>query len=132
MTDRKLISIAADAMENAYTPYSGFKVGAAIECIEGPVFAGCNIENAAYGVTMCAEASAVAVAVSAGCRQFKRIAIISEGASYCFPCGKCRQLLYEFSPDMELLCVRADGRYVSYTLTALFPMPFNNENLGAR
>ena len=130
MTDRKLISMAADVMANSYSPYSRFKVGAAIECADGSSFTGCNIENAAIGVTICAEASAISAAVSAGRRSFKRIAIVSEGASYCFPCGACRQLLCEFSPEIEVLSVRADGRYVSYSLSALLPMPFGKDQLG--
>jgi len=124
MTDRRLLETAAEAMENSYSPYSLTKIGAAIECTDGSVFIGCLIENIALGATMCAEAAAISSAVSAGHRTFKRIAIISEGGVYRFPCGTCRQLLNEFSPDIEVLCARAsDGRYVSYPLTALFPMP---------
>ena len=130
MTDRKLIDMAATVMENSYSPYSRFKVGAAVECADGSVFTGCNIENAAFGATMCAEAAAVASAVSAGKRKFKRIAISSEGGTYCFPCGTCRQLLSEFSPDMEVLCARADGRYVSYPLATLLPMVFGKDQIG--
>ena len=129
MTDRNLIDLATDAMANSYSPYSRFKVGAAVESADGPVFTGCNIENAAFGATMCAEAAAIASAVSAGKREFKRIAIISEGTSYCFPCGTCRQLLNEFSPNMEVLSARADGRYVSYPLTSLMPMAFGNDQM---
>ena len=130
MTDRKLIDIATDVMVNSYSPYSRFKVGAAIECADGTIFTGCNIENAAFGATMCAEAAAVASAVSAGKRKFRRIAITSDGSAYCFPCGTCRQLLSEFSPDMEVLSARADGRYVSYPLSTLLPMIFGKEQLG--
>jgi len=130
MTDRKLISMATDVMANSYSPYSRFKVGAAVECTDGSVFKGCNIENAAFGATMCAEAVAIASAVSAGKRGFKRIAIISEGSAYCFPCGACRQLLNEFSPEIEVLSARSDGRYVSYPLTALLPMAFGKDQVG--
>jgi len=130
MTDRKLIDIAADAMANSYSPYSRFKVGAAVECTDGAIFTGCNIENAAFGATMCAEAAAIASAVSAGRRSFKRIAIISDGSAYCFPCGSCRQLLSEFTPEVEVLCARADGRYVSYPLSSLLPMAFGKELRG--
>ena len=130
MTDRSLIDIATEVMTNSYSPYSKFKVGAAIECTDGTVYTGCNIENAAFGATMCAEASAVAAAVSAGKRSFKRIAITSEGNTYCFPCGTCRQRLSEFSPEMEVLCSRADTRYVSYPLTTLLPMSYGKEHLG--
>ena len=129
MTDRKLIDAAAAAMQNSYSPYSRFPVGAAIECMDGAVFTGCNIENAAFGATMCAEAVAIACAVSAGHHDFKRIAIFSGGGTYCFPCGTCRQMLQEFSPNLELLCARSDGRYVSYTLSALLPMAFDKGHI---
>ena len=129
MTDRKLIGVAAEAMKNSYSPYSCFKVGAAVECADGSVYSGCNIENPAFGTTICAEAAAVAAAISAGKRSFNRIAIISEGSTYYFPCGSCRQLLNEFSPEIEVLCTRSDGRYVSYTLGTLLPMPFSKEQL---
>jgi len=130
MTDRTLISMAADAMANSYSPYSRFKVGAAIECFDGSVFVGCNVENSAFGATICAEAAAVASAISAGRSSFRRIAIISEASAYCFPCGSCRQLLNEFSSEMEVLSARADGRYVSYSLASLLPMPFGIDQIG--
>jgi len=126
MTDKRLLETAADAMENSYSPYSREKKGAAIECADGSVFSGCLIENIALGSTICAEAAAIAAAVSAGHRKFKRIATISSGSTYNLPCGNCRQLLSEFTPEIEVLCARAsDGRYVSYSLTALFPMPLS-------
>jgi len=126
MTDKRLLESAADAMENSYTPYSRDKKGAAIECADGSVFTGCIIENAALGSTICAEAAAIATAVSAGHRSFKRIAVIADGNAYNLPCGNCRQLLSEFSPQIEVLCARSsDGRYVSYSLTSLFPMPLS-------
>ena len=129
MTDRKIIEMAAEAMKHSYSPYSRFKVGAAIESSDGAVFTGCNIENPAFGTTICAEVAAVSAAVSAGKRNFKRIAVISDGSAYCFPCGSCRQLLNEFSPDVEILCTRSDGRYVSYPLSALLPMAFGKEHV---
>lgn len=129
MTDRKLIEMAAEAMRNSYSPYSRFKSGAALECADGAVFSGCFIENSAYGATICAETVAVATAVATGRRSFKRIAIISEGNSYCFPCGTCRQILNEFSPELEVLSSRSDGRYVSYPLTSLLPMAFGKEHI---
>ena len=127
MTDRKLIDLAAEVMANSYSPYSRKKTGAALECSDGTVYTGCSIENAALGSTICAEAAAVASAISAGKRVFKRLAIASESSSYCFPCGSCRQLLSEFSADMEILCARADGRYVSYSLATLLPMVFGKD-----
>ena len=126
MTDKRLLETAADAMENSYAPYSRDKKGAAIECADGSVFTGCLIENISLGSTICAEAAAIASAVSAGHRSFKRIATISDGNSYSQPCGNCRQILSEFSPSIEVLCARgSDGRYVSYSLSTLFPMPLS-------
>ncbi len=125
MNDRELLRITKEASLNAYVPYSGFPVGAALECEDGTVFTGCNIENAAYGDTICAERTAVAKAVSEGQRSFTRIAIYAEGKGYCMPCGSCRQVLTEFSPEMEVLCAKAGGSYVSYPLTRLMPYTFN-------
>ncbi|MDR0951649.1 MAG: cytidine deaminase [Oscillospiraceae bacterium] len=124
MTDRELLNMAKLAGQRAYAPYSRFKVGAAIETESGKVFTGCNIENAALGCTICAERVAVGKAVSEGERSFKRIAIYGEGTDYCFPCGSCRQVLAEFSPDIEVLCTRDTGGYVSYKLNDLLPHSF--------
>ena len=125
MNDRELLRIAKEASLNAYVPYSGFPVGAALECEDGSVYTGCNVENAAYGDTICAERTAVVKAVSEGQRSFTRIAIYGEGKGYCMPCGSCRQVLAEFSPEMEVLCAKAGGSYVSYPLTRLMPYTFN-------
>ena len=125
MNDRELLRIAKEASLNAYVPYSGFPVGAALECEDGTVYTGCNVENAAYGDTICAERTAVVKAVSEGQRSFSRIAIYGEGKGYCMPCGSCRQVLAEFSPEMEVLCAKAGGSYVSYPLTRLMPYTFN-------
>ena len=124
MNDRELLRIAKEASLNAYVPYSGFPVGAALECADGTVFTGCNVENAAYGDTICAERTALVKAVSEGQRSFTRIAIYGEGQGYCMPCGSCRQALAEFSPEMEVLCAKAGGSYVSYPLTRLLPYTF--------
>ena len=125
MNDRELLRIAKEASLNAYVPYSGFPVGAALECEAGTIYTGCNVENAAYGDTICAERTAVVKAVSEGQRKFVRIAIYGEGKGYCMPCGSCRQVLSEFSPEMEVLCAKAGGSYVSYPLTRLMPYTFN-------
>jgi len=125
MNDRELLRIAKEASLNAYVPYSGFPVGAALECEDGTVYTGCNVENAAYGDTICAERTAVVKAVSEGQRSFTRIAVYGEGKGYCMPCGSCRQVLAEFSPEMEVLCAKAGGSYVSYPLTRLMPYTFN-------
>ncbi len=125
MNDRELLRIAKEASLNAYVPYSGFPVGAALECEDGTVYTGCNVENAAYGDTICAERTALVKAVSEGQRKFVRIAVYGEGKGYCMPCGSCRQVLAEFSPEMEVLCAKAGGSYVSYPLTRLMPYTFN-------
>lgn len=124
MNDRELLNLAKEASANAYVPYSKFPVGAAIECEDGTVFTGCNVENAALGSTICAERTAACKAVSEGHRKFRRIAVYGEGENYCMPCGACRQFLAEFSPDMEVLCSKAGGRYVSYKLKELLPYAF--------
>jgi len=125
MNDRELLTIAQKASEKAYAPYSEFHVGAALECEDGTVFTGCNVENAAYGDTICAERTAIVKAVSEGHRKFRRIAIYAEGKNYAMPCGSCRQVMAEFSPEMEVLCTKAGGSYVSYPLTRLMPYTFN-------
>lgn len=125
MTDRDLLSIAKEASFNAYVPYSHFPVGAALECRDGSVFKGCNVENAALGSTICAERTACVKAVSEGHTDFVRIAIYADSQDYCYPCGACRQFLSEFSMDMEVLISKAGGKYVSYKLSELLPGKFN-------
>jgi len=124
MTDRELINMAIDASEFAYAPYSGFAVGAALECEDGWLYTGCNVENASLGSCICAERTALVKAVSEGRRRFKRMAVYADTDKYCMPCGTCRQMLYEFSPDLELLCVKSGGTYVSYRLYDLLPNAF--------
>ena len=125
MTDRDLLSIAKEASFNAYVPYSHFPVGAALECSDGTVYKGCNVENAALGSTICAERTACVKAVSEGHTDFVRIAIYADSQDYCYPCGACRQFLSEFSMDMEVLISKAGGKYVSYKLSELLPGKFN-------
>lgn len=124
MNDRELLGLAREAARNAYVPYSQFPVGAAVECADGSVFTGCNVENAAFGSTICAERTAIVKAVSEGHTEFRRIAIYGEGKNYCMPCGACRQVMAEFSPEMEVLCTKAGGSYVSYSLSKLMPYTF--------
>ena len=125
MTDRELISLAKKASYNAYVPYSHFSVGAALQCADGSVFTGCNVENAALGSTICAERTACVKAVSEGKREFVRIAIYADSQNWPTPCGACRQFLAEFAPDMEVLSVMGGGRYVSNRLSELMPYTFN-------
>ena len=119
MTDEKLLELALDARKNAYVPYSGYAVGAALLTEDGRVFTGCNVENAAYGNTLCAERTALVKAVSEGCRRFTKIAIASAGSAP-YPCGACRQSLYEFAPELEVL-VTWDGNVARAPLGALLP-----------
>jgi len=124
MNDRELLKLAQIAAENAYCPYTKFPVGAALECSDGTVYTGCNVESSSISGTICAERVAVGKAVSDGKKDFARLAVYGEGESYCMPCGLCRQFIYEFSPDIEVLCAKSDGRYVSYKLRQLLPHAF--------
>ena len=125
MNDRELLRIAKEASLNAYVPYSGFPVGAALECEDGTVYTGCNVENAAYGDTICAERTAVFKAVSEGHREFRRIAIWGNSREYCYPCGSCRQVLLEFGRDILVICGRGDGANMSAPLTEMMPFAFD-------
>ena len=98
MTDQALVELAFTMLEKSYVPYSRFPVGAALEGTDGTVYTGCNVENAAYGSTLCAERTALVKAISEGCRSFTRLAVVGNSADYCWPCGACRQMLYEFAP----------------------------------
>lgn len=121
MNDEELLAIADKAMENAYAPYSEFKVGAALLCSDGTVYTGCNIENGSYGATNCAERTAIFKAVSEGRRDFTAIAIVSSGGGETFPCGICRQVMGEFSPDIRIILRSSDGKPVSYNFKELMP-----------
>ncbi|MEG2454811.1 MAG: cytidine deaminase [Oscillospiraceae bacterium] len=130
MTDRELVDKAFTMLQYSYVPYSKFPVGAAILCEDGAVFTGCNVENAAYGSTICAERTAIVKAVSEGHRDdWKKIAIVGNSADYCWPCGSCRQMLYEFSPDLTVLVARGDGDFVSIPLGELMPHGFGPKDL---
>ena len=129
MTDRELMSMAKKASLNAYVPYSRFQVGAALECEDGTVFTGCNVENAALGSTICAERTACCKAVSEGHRRFKRIVVAGRSDSPCVPCGECRQVLSEFAPELEVVCLDKDGNELALSLTDLLPHSFNKSFL---
>lgn len=129
MTREDLKSAAIAMLDRAYCPYSHFAVGAALECADGTVFTGCNIENAGYSPTICAERTAVAKAVSEGHRDFVRIAVAGRSADFCVPCGVCRQVLQEFAPDMEILCLNGRGEEQVFSLTELLPHGFDSSFL---
>lgn len=133
MIDYKSLLERAKAMhERAYVPYSNFHVGAALLCSNGMVYTGCNIENAAYGPTICAERSALCAAVSDGNRDFEAIAVIADTDDYCYPCGVCRQSLFEFNPELIVICGRRDGEYKVTTLHELLPYAFGPVALNNR
>ena len=118
-----LLARARAAQERAYAPYSRYKVGAAIETADGRIFEGCNVENASYSVTCCAERVALHTAVAAGAREFRRIAVHASGKTP-HPCGSCRQALVEFAPSIEVVIAGDDGRVRTYDLSELLPDPF--------
>lgn len=125
MTDQELMTMAEEAAKNAYVPYSHFPVGAALECSDGTIFTGCNVENAAYGSTICAERTAAVKAVSGGHRDFVRIAIWGNSREYCYPCGACRQFLQEFSKNMIVLCAKGTGEFCRHPLSEMMPFFFD-------
>lgn len=120
-----LLAAALAARENAFAPFSKFKVGAAIEDEGGRIHTGCNVENATYGLTVCAERVAVYKAISEGARQFRRVAVAADTESLTPPCGACRQILWEFCGDVEIVLVNPRGKIETYRLKELFPKPFD-------
>lgn len=134
MNDSQLISMAFDAMNYSYSPYSGYKVGAALLTAEGKVYTGCNIENAAFGPTNCAERTAIFKAVSEGERNFVRIAVVGgkDGSpdDYFYPCGVCRQVMAEFcNKDFEIITAKTVDDFVKVTLGELLPYGFGPEKI---
>src|SRR6185369_881963 len=120
-----LLAAALAVRGNAFAPFSKFKVGAAIEDAEGRIHTGCNVENATYGLTMCAERVAVFKAISEGVRQFRRVAVAADTDTLTPPCGSCRQILWEFCGDVEIVLVNLHGKTETYRLQELFPKPFD-------
>ena len=116
---------ALDAREHAHAVFSDFKVGAALEDSSGAVHTGCNIENATYGLTMCAERVAVFKAMSEGSRRFRRIVVAADTEVLTPPCGSCRQILWEFCGDLEVVLVNLQGKTESFRLKELLPRPFD-------
>lgn len=125
----QLLLKAEESQKTAYVPYSKFPVGVALLAHDGRVFTGCNVENASFGLTICAERVAIGKAISEGVRDFKAIAITAEKATPCLPCGACRQVLAEFAPDLELVFRNGDSEPWIMTLSQLLPYQFNSDNL---
>jgi|SRR5207248_3840662 len=120
-----LIAAARAVRENAHAPFSGFQVGAAVEDSSGRIHTGCNVENATFGLTICAERVAIFKAVSEGARGFKRVAVVAATDRLTPPCGACRQILWELCGDVEIVLANLDGKSETMRLAALFPRPFD-------
>ena len=120
-----LMEAALAARENAYAPFSKFKVGAALEDDAGRIHTGCNVENATYGLTLCAERVAVFKAISEGARKFTRIAVAADTEELTPPCGACRQILWEFCGDIEIIMVNPRGKTETIRVSQVFPRPFD-------
>ena len=129
MTDQELIQLAVQVREQAYVPYSKFKVGAALLSVDGRVFTGANVENASYGLTICAERAALFKAVSEGVQSFTTIAVVTDLNDPASPCGACRQVLVEFAPQLRVIMANIAGKVVSTTIAELLPLAFTPEKL---
>ena len=130
MDYRNLVKIAIDARENAYVPYSKFKVGAAVLTEDGTIYTGCNIENASYGATNCAERTAIFKAVSEGHKEIKAIAIVGDMSTNTYPCGICRQVIVEFATkDIQIILVKNENDYIIKTMEEILPGAFTKEDL---
>ena len=123
----KLVEAAIAARENAHAPFSKFRVGAALQDDTGRIFTGCNVENATYGLTVCAERVAVWKAVSEGARKFVAVAVAADTDQLTPPCGACRQILWEFCGDVPITLANLKGKSEALRLKDLFPRPFNAE-----
>ncbi len=122
---KTLIERALAAKEQAYVPFSHFRVGAALEAADGTIYTGCNVENSSFGATNCAERTAIFKAVSDGVREVRQLAVVSDDEDFCSPCGICRQVMAEFAtPDFLVHLARPDGQYKSFTLEQILPEAF--------
>jgi len=125
----ELIAAARLARRHAHARYSGFRVGAALETADGTIVAGCNIENASYGLTICAERVAMFKALSEGHRTFRRVAVVTDTTTPTPPCGACRQILWEFGGDLEVVIANLRRELGRYRLKDLLPLPFDGRRL---
>jgi cytidine deaminase len=124
-----LIAVAKQARENAHANFSNFKVGAALRSASGKIFGGCNVENATYGLTVCAERVAIFKAISEGERRFDAIAVVTDTDALTPPCGACRQLIWEFCGDVPVVMANLKGTIEVLRMRELFPKPFDSSNL---
>ena len=124
-----LISAARTAREHAYAPHSNFRVGAAVRAKSGRIFSGCNVENATYGLTLCAERVAIFKAISEGERGFDAVAVVTDTEGLTPPCGACRQIIWEFCGDADVVLANLQGKTEHYRMAALFPKPFDKSFL---
>jgi len=124
-----LVAAAKDARLNAHAPYSNFRVGAALRAASGRIFGGCNVENATYGLTVCAERVAIFKAISEGERGFEAISVVTDTDSLTPPCGACRQLIWEFCGDVPVILANLRGKTEMIRMHDLFPKPFDSSNL---
>jgi len=129
MTDDELVECARRAAEFAAAELSGYKVGAAILAADGRVFTGCNVESSSYGLTICAERTALVKALSEGAVILERIAVVTAGKKPAAPCGACRQMLYDYAPAIEVIFAASGDSFVKLPLLDLLPMPFGKEDL---
>ncbi|WP_326908968.1 cytidine deaminase [Sedimentibacter sp. MB31-C6] len=129
MEDKLLIKIAMEAREKSYSPYSKFKVGAAVYTKSGKVFTGCNIESASYSPTICAERVAISKCISEGHMDIEKIAVVGGNKKISYPCGVCRQFILEFGKDIKIICAKNYESYKVYTLKELLPNSFGPEDL---
>jgi len=127
-----LVAAARRARDGAIAPYSSFRVGAAVEAADGRVFTGCNIENASYGLTVCAERVAIWKALSEGAREFRALVVVADTPHPTPPCGACRQIIWEFCGDVAITLANLDGVTVSHTAAQLIPWPFDRATLEPR
>jgi cytidine deaminase len=125
----RLFAVARAAFDRAIADYSRFRVGAALETADGQIVSGCNIENASYGLTMCAERVAMFKALSEGHRAFRRVLIVTDSAAPTPPCGACRQILWEFGGDLEIVLADLNGVTATHRLAALLPIAFDQQSL---
>jgi cytidine deaminase len=121
-----LYCAAVAARDKAMAPYSRFQVGAALQCEDGTIFTGCNVESASYGLTICAERNALFKAISNGRRQFTRLVVVADTVELTPPCGACRQVLWDFAPGLEITIANLAGKQRTFSLKDLFPYPFGS------